>query len=446
MALITRLANFTQMEATAGASTQSAEAQLSEAKLTAIDQTQAVIEFDPHGTILSANQNFLDVVGYTRDEVVGRHHRMLLDPEHAASDEHRTLWEDLQLGVAKTLVSQCVAKGGAKTWIDAVYSPLRNEEGRIERVLTVARDVTAVYGNQADATRLENMVENMPLAVMYVDRDLIIRYVNAATLELLKQVEKFLPIKADEIVGACIDQFHRTPEHQRRLLADPSNLPIKTQIKMGEETLSFEVSAIYDQDGEYTGAMASGRIMTEELRTKNEAMAVGQSVASSTNEMAASIEEISRSVGRTASLATDAERHAEQSRESTGELQEASQAIGKVVGVIQELADQTNLLALNATIEAARAGESGRSFAVVASEVKELAQETSNATQSIEQSVSQIQSRVDRFASSTKQISESIAEVSQNTSTVAAAIEEQSITMSDLSKTAEGLVNLGNDV
>ncbi|MEM1305579.1 MAG: methyl-accepting chemotaxis protein, partial [Planctomycetota bacterium] len=295
-----------------------------------------------------------------------------------------------------------------------------------------------------EATRLSNMVEGLPINVIYADRDNIVRYMNPASLKTLRAVEHLLPMKADQIVGSSIDAFHKNPAHQRGILSERANLPIHTKIKLGEETLDLLVSAINNKDGEYIGAMATWSIVTQQLRTKQEAASVGQTVASSATEMASTIEEISKNVSRTASLAGDAEGHAKNSSIATEGLQESSRAIGKVVSVIQELADQTNLLALNATIEAARAGESGRSFAVVANEVKELASETSNATQSIEQSVNDIQSRVNDFAASTEQISASIAEVNQNTNTVAAAIEEQSITMAELSRTAESLVNLAD--
>ncbi|MEO0532129.1 MAG: methyl-accepting chemotaxis protein, partial [Planctomycetota bacterium] len=251
-----------------------------------------------------------------------------------------------------------------------------------------------------------------------------------------------LPITPDELVGTCIDKFHKNPSHQRGLLDDPSRLPLTTQIEVGGETLSFSVSAIYDAEGNHIGSMASGRIMTEEVRTKQKATEVGNSVATSVTEMVATIEEISKNVSRTAQLAQDAEGVATLTSQHVGDLGSSSRKIGEVVGVIQELADQTNLLALNATIEAARAGESGRSFAVVANEVKELANATAKATRNIEQSVREIQDSIGKVVESTDQITAGISEVSTNTTTVAAAIEEQSATMSGLNETASELQSI----
>lgn len=412
------------------------------AKLEALGRTQAVIEFELDGTIITANDNFLAATGYTLPEIQGKHHRMFVDPAHAATAEYQDFWRQLGNGQPDSGKYKRFKKDGSEIWIRASYNPIFDENGVATKIVKYAYDITETIGEIENGKRLYRMIDNMPIAVMYVDRDLIIRYMNPATITILRRVEDHLPMPVDKIMGACIDSFHRDPSHQRRLLDDPSNLPITTQIKLGEETLSFDVHAIYDDTGAYIGAMASGRVMTHELRTKEEAMTVSQSVATSTSEMAESIEEISKNVTRNASLASEAAGIARQSIESTDELQESSKAIGKVVSVIQELADQTNLLALNATIEAARAGESGRSFAVVANEVKDLARETSDATQSIEKSVSEIQTRVDEFATSTRSIGESIDEVSTNTSAVAAAIEEQSITMGQLVQTAEGLNKL----
>ncbi|MEM6331646.1 MAG: PAS domain-containing methyl-accepting chemotaxis protein, partial [Planctomycetota bacterium] len=332
------------------------------ATLEAFSRSQAIIEFSPTGEILTANENFLAVLGYSLAEIQGQHHRLFVDSDDANSAEYKAFWQSLSCGQFRAGEFKRVNKAGEPVWISASYNPVLNDSGVVVKVVKIASDITDTKRAGAEAFRLSAMVENMPINVMFADRDNIIQYMNPSSFKTLRKVEHLLPLPVDKIVGSSIDAFHKDPTHQRRLLKDPSNLPVHTKINVGEEILDLLVTAIHDQDNVYTGAMATWSLVTEQVRTKEEAASVGQTVAASTTEMASTIEEISRSVGRTASLAQDAEQHAVASADSTSQLQESSKAIGKVVGVIQELADQTNLLALNATIEAARAGESGRSF------------------------------------------------------------------------------------
>lgn len=404
-----------------------------------IRSSRAVIEFELDGTILTANDNFLNAVGYTLEEIQGKHHRMFVDPSEVAKPEYQQFWDRLRRGTLEDNEFRRVNKNGEEIWISASYITVFDEDGKPLKVVKYAQDITALKQEQADASRLSNMIDNMPTAIMYVDLDLVIQYANPASFELLKKIEHALPIAPEELVGTCIDKFHKNPSHQRSLLADPSRLPITTQISLGGETISFNVNAIVDAAGNYIGAMASGRIMTEEVRTKEKAAAVGSTVAASVTEMVSTIDEIAQNVSRTANLAQDAEGVAQLTGQHVASLGQSSSKIGEVVGVIQELADQTNLLALNATIEAARAGESGRSFAVVASEVKELANATANATQNIENSIREIQESIGKVVESTDKITAGIGEVSTNTTTVAAAIEEQSATMAGLGETANEL-------
>ncbi|WP_197531601.1 methyl-accepting chemotaxis protein [Posidoniimonas corsicana] len=416
----------------------------SQAVLDAFSLSQAIIEFQPDGTIVTANDNFLAVLGYSLSEIQGQHHRMFVEPGEAQTDAYQQFWRDLAEGRPNAGQFKRFAKDGSEIWISASYNPVFDEAGKVAKIVKIAGDITELKLAGEEARRLANMIRLMPFNIMYADAGNVIRYMNPASERGLKVVEDLLPMSVDQVVGSSIDAFHKDPSHQQRLLADESKLPISTQIKLGEYVFELMAVAISDEQGARLGSMAAWRDITEQVRTREEAASIGQTVAASATEMAATIEEISKSVGRTASLASNTEDHVRDSSAAAQMLQESSKAIDKVVGVIQELADQTNLLALNATIEAARAGESGRSFAVVANEVKELAQETGAATQSIEKSVEEMRQRIEQVTLSTRQITESIAEVSGNTSTVAAAIEEQSITMGELSKNAEGLVKLAD--
>jgi methyl-accepting chemotaxis protein len=113
------------------------------------------------------------------------------------------------------------------------------------------------------------MIENASLNLMYCGLDLKIQYLNLASIKTMKRLEPYLPIKAVEMIGKSIDIFQRNPEHQRRLLADPKNLPIETVIAGGPESLNLLVSAILDKKGNYVGPMLTWELVTDQRSAKH---------------------------------------------------------------------------------------------------------------------------------------------------------------------------------
>ncbi|MGZ4447703.1 MAG: methyl-accepting chemotaxis protein [Nocardioides sp.] len=159
-----------------------------------------------------------------------------------------------------------------------------------------------------------------------------------------------------------------------------------------------------------------------------------QTVAAGTEEMGASIREIAHNATDAAGVAAQAVAAAEATTATVAKLGDSSSEVGDVIKVITSIAEQTNLLALNATIEAARAGEAGKGFAVVANEVKELARETSQATQDIGRRIEAIQADTGEAVSAIGRISEIIAQISDTQTTIASAVEEQTATTNEMSR------------
>ena len=112
------------------------------------------------------------------------------------------------------------------------------------------------------------MMENFPVNILFADTDLIIRYANPESIKTLKKLEQSLPIKSDEIVGSCIDIFHQNPEYQRKILADPNNMPHEAKINIGSEVALLRLNAIRNKDGEYIGPMLTWDIVTEQEQAK----------------------------------------------------------------------------------------------------------------------------------------------------------------------------------
>lgn len=171
-----------------------------------------------------------------------------------------------------------------------------------------------------------------------------------------------------------------------------------------------------------------------------------ESVAGATDELLSSISEIARSTNKAETVAEQAVTLAVSTDKTMRKLVESSGRIGSVIKVITTIAEQTNLLALNATIEAARAGEAGKGFAVVANEVKELAKETSMATEKIEQRISEIQTDTSSAVEAIHSISETINEISEIQSVVTDAIGGQSIVTREISKSIAETATSANGI
>ncbi|HEV7204465.1 MAG TPA: PAS domain-containing protein, partial [Jatrophihabitans sp.] len=122
----------------------------------------------------------------------------------------------------------------------------------------------------ADLAAMRSVLDDLPMRVMLCDLNLTITYVNKATVEGLGRLAEHLPIEVEDIVGANIDIFHKDPAHQRNVLSSDANLPVRSIIKVGPETLDLSVQAVYDEDDAFVGAMATWEVITDRLKLEAE--------------------------------------------------------------------------------------------------------------------------------------------------------------------------------
>jgi len=381
----------------------------SKGQLVAINRVQAVIEFTLDGRILTANDNFLNTLGYRLDEVKGQHHSMFVDAAYRASDEYRRFWEKLARGEYDANQYKRIAKGGREVWIQASYNPIFDAEGKPYKVVKYATDITA-------QVKLSHEME-----------------------QSVAQTQLIIKSAVDGDLSGRLDTRGRTGDLQK--LGDAINSLLETVSDIVSNVKHAATEVLRGAE-EISQGNANLSQRTEEQSSSLE------ETASSMEEMTSTVKQNADNAGQANQLATAARDQAEKGGavvsnavKAMGDINESSKKISDIISVIDEIAFQTNLLALNAAVEAARAGEQGRGFAVVATEVRSLAGRSATAAKEIKEliqdSVRKVQDGsllVTQSGQTLEQIVLSVKKVSDIVAEIAAASREQSSGIEQVNK------------
>ena len=338
----------------------------------AIDASFAFIEFDIKGNIITANENFQKGLGYSLSEMKGRHHRMFVDTAYANTQDYVRFWEELSAGKAQSGQFRRIKKDGTDLWIQAVYSPVKDEMGRITGVIKIATDIT----EQKVVT-----LEIGELAGKMAQGDLTAKFV-------MQTADKDLQMMGDAL-NAAIENMNATLANiveSAALVAD-SSVSLESQADAMAATTTEVASAISQMS---KGAQDQAAKTDESSRMIEQVMRSANDMSDKANVINKAAEEGKTKCTDGLKIMTtlianmgDIEGSAGLTANSIKVLTERAEEIGRTLNVITDIAAQTNLLALNAAIEAARAGEAGRGFAVVAEEIRKLAEDSKNAAVNI---------------------------------------------------------------
>ncbi len=256
------------------------------AKLEAIDKSQAVIEFNLDGTIITANQNFLNTMGYTLDEVVGQHHSMFIEPQQRSSAQYLEFWENLNRGQFQHGEFKRLGKGNKEVWIQASYNPVIDNSGKPFKVVKFASDITPQKAQEAQNGRLADLSSALKLCnanVMLADNDLNICYMNNGMEAMLRenqtQIRQALPeFNVDTLIGSCADIFHKNVQHQRAVVSSLTETQA-SDIKVAGLTFRLTLSPWTNQSGERLGTVIEWFDLTEQLAAQEKEHAVSSANA-----------------------------------------------------------------------------------------------------------------------------------------------------------------------
>lgn len=373
--------------------------------LSAANTSMAIIAFEPDGTILHANPNFLNAVGYRAHDIIGHHHRMFCEPLYAGSADYHQFWQSLAKGQVHSGTFKRLRSDGREIYIEASYTPVKDRYGRVTHVVKFAQDVTEKalnnYKNQSKLDAIERSMARIEFTPQgqILDANANFFKTTGYTLKEIKGHHHRMFCPAELVQSAEYIAFWND-------LADGhSQSGIFERRKRGGETVWLEAtySPMRDASGRVIGVVKFAFDVTEKQRQSQTNMGVvertkaistaiteqNESARSSSEDNAQAISRLSGSV-----------------EEGIGMVQRLGKVageIGSITKVISEIALQTNLLALNAAIEAARAGEAGKGFAVVADEVRTLANRTTQQAQDIADMIAQTQSDVSSVSDNMQQ-------------------------------------------
>jgi methyl-accepting chemotaxis protein len=360
-------------------------------RLDAIGQNVATIRFTPDGQILSANPLFLAVVGYSADELVGKHHRIFCEEDFQASAAYVRFWKELASGTPQRGVFKRLRRDGTPVWLEATYFPVKNAEGAV--------------------------IEFTPDGEILDANENFLRLFGYSLKSLKGQHHRML----------CFDEFYReNPDFWARLRhGEFSRGHFERRSAAGERVhIEATYNPVKDSSGRIIKVIKFAIDVTEQVNRNEEVRRAAELSFSTAEETAQistrGIDSLDQSVAlsaKTLSMVNTAVGLISQLTHQTKDIE-------NIVTTIQSVAEQTNLLALNAAIEAARAGDMGRGFAVVADEVRQLAARTSGATVEIKNVVTENVKLTQQINHNMQTIESSAQENNNQITTVAGIMQE----------------------
>jgi methyl-accepting chemotaxis protein len=370
------------------------------------------VELQADGTIVCANSLFLDLMGYTLEEIKGKNERIFLEEADRNSAEQRELWSELGKGAPQSGEYRRVTKQGKAMWLASNYYPIPDNKGKIDGVLLFATDITA---RKLQETDFAGQIAAINRAQPVSEYDM-----TGTILAVNDNFEKLLGYSRAELIGKHVSIFvdeatRQSPKYKASLKDLWQKLnrgefckgEAKRSTKQGKEIwIQYSYNPILDLKGKPFKVVNYFAEISQRVKATQEAEEIAGSLAGVAEELTA---------------------NSQNTHQIVSKLTDSSAEIGQVIKVITSIAQQTNLLALNATIEAARAGEAGKGFAVVATEVKELAKQTAKATEEIGHKIEAIQGDTKDAVSAIDRIGEVIKQVNDISNAIAAAFKVQGV-------------------
>ena len=424
-------------------------------KLSAIDRAQAVIEFDLHGHVLHANENFTSLTGYTLDEIRGRHHRMFVPPADAACAAYEAFWERLGRGEFEAGEYKRVGKGGREVWIRATYNPIFDPLGRPVKVVKFANDVTAT---KLRAAEFEAKVQAIDLGQAVVEFDLGGNVLHANRNFLAAMGYTLREIQGQHHSIFCPPDYVRSTDYRDFWLRLGEGEFISNRFhRVGKFDRDVWIQATYspirDLNGQITKVVKYAFDVTNEVMLEHRIAAQSEEMRQRVLQLLDTIGQIASHSGVAAELAQQSSGAArtgaealQQAQAAIAAIQSGSNRVSEIVRTIGDIAGQTNLLAFNAAIEAARAGEHGVGFSVVAGEVRKLAERSSHAAREIAALIAQSAVEVERgagvsahAAQSFEGILSSVQRTGTSVQAIAGAAEQQRHTAQEVTRIIQAL-------